>query len=75
MTDKILAYGQPLLESGATGIGASRKFAGLGIYWKDLKAFAFKLIDDGLITKYVDKNGVVKVNLNDLDSIEVGETN
>ena len=67
MTDKILAYSQPLLKSGATGIGASRKFAGMGIYWKNLKVYAFKLIDDGVITKFLDKNGVTRVDLNDLE--------
>ena len=75
MTDKILAYSQPILRSGATGIGASRKFAGMGIYWKVLKAYVFKLIDDGIITKYVDKNGITRVDLNGLESIEVGIIN
>ena len=67
MTDKILAYSQPLLKSGATGIGASRKFAGMGLYWKNLKFYAFKLIDDGVITKFLDNNGVTRVDLNDLE--------
>ena len=67
MADKILAHGKPLLRSGATGIGASRKFAGMGINWKVLKAYAFQLIDDGIITKYVDKNGITRVDLNGLE--------
>ena len=73
MTDKILANSQPLLKSGATGIGASRKFSGMGIYWKYLKDFALQLINDGKITKHVDKNGVTRVNLNGLESLEVGK--
>ena len=41
LSDKILAGSRPLSSSGATGIGAQRKFAGMGINWKYLKAFAF----------------------------------
>ena len=40
--------------------------------WKELKAYVFQLIDDGIITKYVDKNGITRVDLNGLESIEVG---
>ena len=38
-----------------------------------MKALVFKLMDDGVITKEEDKKGIIRVDLNDLDSLEVGE--
>ena len=39
-----------------------------------MKIIAFKLIEEGKITKYVDKDGITRVDLNGLESIEVGTT-
>ena len=71
LSDKILASCQPLSSSGKTGIGYKEKFAGFGINWKDLKSLAFQLIQDGVITKNVDKEGITRVNLRGLKSLEL----
>ena len=52
LTDKILAHCQPLSTSGSTGIGYKEKFAGFGVNWKVLKAIAFQLLKDNVITKF-----------------------
>ena len=72
LTDQLLAWCQPLSSSGSTGIGFREKFKAFGVNWKDLKALAFKLMEDGIITKYEDKKGIMRVNLNGLDKLEVG---
>ena len=74
MSDEILAHSQPLSSSGNTGIGFNEKFSGGGINWKFLKIIAQKLLEEGKITKYVDKDGITRVDLNGLESIEVGTT-
>ena len=66
LCDKILASCQPLSSSGKTGIGYKEKFAGFGINWRDLKSLALQLVKDGVITSFVDKQGITRVNLNGL---------
>ena len=72
LCDKLLAWCQPLSSSGSTGIGFKEKFKAFGVNWRDLKALVFKLMDDGIITKSEDKKGIMRVNLNGLDKLEVG---
>ena len=53
-----------------TGIGNKNKFAAGGLIWNKLKETALKLIDDGIIKVY-ESEGIKRVDLCDLNSLEV----
>ena len=72
LSDQLLAWCQPISSNGNTGIGYKEKFQGFGVNWKYLNALVFKLMEDGIITKYEDNKGIMRVNLNGLDKLEVG---
>ena len=47
------------------------KLSAGGIRWKYLKAAAMKLIDDGKLSTKKDRDGILRVETDELDRIEV----